>query len=265
MTGSEIKNSISNNRVFFKRSKQIEYWINFTLLSFVLTMILIIGIKSELENKDFPLLLLIILTLSILLLFNHKIKARKFEIWKIKVSEKQFEDACLATSKYLDWYIEKKAKNYLRANKSCGFQWDGIDITIIRTENEILFNSMPGTSIRSNPFTFGLNKKNRNIFRTQLLKALKGENILEIAKIAEKEKEDRFWKESELTLKNLFIKAIGYSLTLFFVVISIFLLHENFSIKALVLSASFLSICSIFVISDIKITIEKRKRKKHST
>lgn len=259
MTGSEIKNSISHNRVFFKRSKQIEYWINFILLSFALTMILIIGIESELENKDFP-LLLIILTLSILLLFKQKIKARKFEIWKIKVSEKQFEDACIATSKHLDWYLEKKAKNYLRANKSCGFQWDGIDITIIRTENEILFNSMPGTSIRSNPFTFGLNKKNRNLFRTQLLKALKGENILEIAKIAEKEKEERFWKESELSLKNLFIKAIGYSLTLFFVVLSIFLLYENFSIKTFVLSASILSICSVFVIADIKITIEKRKR-----
>ena len=264
MTTTEIKNSIIRNRVFLKRSQLVEYWINFLSISFVLTMIFMVSIESDIESKNFP-KSLIILTVLILLLFWYKIKARQFEVWEIRVSEKQFEDICLATAKYLDWYIENNTKNYLKANQSVILQWEGIEITVIRTENEILFNSMPVPSINSNPFTFGLKKKNRNIFRAQLLKALDGENIVELAEIDKKEKDDKFWEESELSAKNLFLKIIGYTLALFFVVLSIILLYVSFSIKTLILFVSILGICSIFVIADIKIIKEKKRQKRHRT
>ncbi|MDD4970616.1 MAG: hypothetical protein PHT07_14415 [Paludibacter sp.] len=264
MTTTEFENSIIRNRVFFKRSKLVEYWINFLFISFVMTMILIVDIESDIESNNLP-KSLFFLTLLILLLLWHKIKARKFEVWQIKVSEKQFKATCLATSIYLDWRPENITKNYFKANKSSGFQWDSIEITAIRTENEILFNSMPAPSIRSNPFSFGLNKKNRNLFRTQLQKALNGENVVELAEIDQKEKDDKFWKESELSPKNLVLKILGYSLTLFFVGLSVFILYTNFSITSIIFCGAILNICSIFIIADFKIIKEKNRRKKPST
>ena len=260
MKESEIKDSLLYKRVFFKRSKLIEYWFNFLFLSFGLTMILISDIESDIEYKKFPISLIVLISL-ILLLFWHKIIARKFEVWEIKVSEKQFKDASLATAKYLDWYLENNTYNYLKANKDSGFQWDGIDITAIRTKNEILFNSMPAPSIRSNPFSFKWNYRNKKIFKTQLIKALNGDDVVVLAENFVKEKDEKFWSESELSAKNLSIRLVAYPLIILFIGLSVFFLYTEFSFRTIIVSGTLLYICGNYLFADLKIIKEKKRRK----
>jgi len=254
-------NNKATKKVPLNNSELIEYWSNFLFLSSFLIFIFIFRIKDEIIAKEFPTSLLILTILLLLLLWN-RLTARNFEIWEVKITEKQFQDASLATARYLEWNITENSENSLTANKSTGFQWEGIDITAIRTENEIYFNSMVAPSIRANPFSFTLNKKNKKTFKSFLVRAYKGENVIEFVDKYLKEKEEKFWAEPEFSIKNLLIRIFMYLLITVFGFLIFIILKDSFSLKSIMVSSVLIGVSAMFIISDFKIIKKKKQLKK---
>lgn len=260
MKKSEITYGIQNKRVYLKSGELLEQWGNIITLLFIVAIILIRGIQSELVNREFPIMLIVLLGIGITAILNN-IRSRRFEIWKLEVSEQQFKDACIATAKYLEWDIINSQQNFLKAIKGTGWQSEGIRITAIRTENKIYFNSMVEPSLRSNPFSFGWNKKNKTEFRNQLLKAINGEKIVENAEQFQNIEEQKFWNESEWTAKNILKRIIGYGLSVSFIALGTWIILSE-ELQGIIIGVIVMGISFSYIYYDLKIIRKKKKMKK---
>ncbi|MCB9355151.1 MAG: hypothetical protein H6575_11350 [Lewinellaceae bacterium] len=259
MKPAEIKNSIDHKRVYLNKGELLEHWVNGVVLTGWIGMLFSYDIQSGLSDGIFPLSLFLVSGLLAVMIW-HKIRSRKFEIWDLKASEKQFKDAALATAIYLEWRPVNKRKNFLKAIKGLGWQWDGVRITAIRTETKVYFNSMIEPSIRSNPFSFGWNAKNKRAFRGQLIKAMNGENVVEQAESFQREQEARFLNSSELSGTHLLKRIVLYLLIVFWTGLGVLLVIEGANLACLLSVIAALSVCAYYLYADLKILNKKRKK-----
>lgn len=174
MTGKEINQSIETMKVHLTKVEKIEHWLNFIFLLIPLSGIGYVTIEGAIQNQRFPFFALIIIGLFVLFL-KHKLVSRKFEVYKSTLTEEQFKQANQATAKLHDWTILSNRKNYFSAIKETDWQWDGIKITAMLKNGRLYLNSMVNPSSYSNPFTFGLNKKNKMELICQYRSILKGD------------------------------------------------------------------------------------------
>ena len=134
-------------------------------------------IQADITAGKFPLSFLVVLGVMAILIW-HRMKLRRFEIWDLQVSNTQFENAALATAKYLDWRLINRRTNCLVAIKSVPWQRIGFRFTAIRTKDKLYVNSMVDPSMASYSLSLGWNKKNKKVFKILLLKAMNGADVV---------------------------------------------------------------------------------------
>ena len=200
-----------------------------------------------------------ILTLLVIVFFIYRQYAvLKFKKYAIKHTATHFKDAARATAIELSWIIEKLDESQLKANRSDLMRsWVGTRITIIRNNDKIFENSIVEPEIRSHPFSFGRNARNLDCFNSNLIQAVKGENVVQKAELEVKEAKEELENESEWNLKNTIKRIIIYLVIIVLMGASILILREQIHVLGIIL----LLICLGYITMDISILIKKRNKK----
>lgn len=260
MTTSQILESIASGKVLLTRSERIEHWGNLIFALIPFTIFGYITLYEPLVRGEWPISGIVVIGLFILFL-RHKITSPHLDVYASNLTDEQFKQANQAAAKLNGWEIRSNRLDYFAAVKSVGWQRQGIKITAIHNQGKLYLNSMVNPSMRSNPFTLGLNRKHKMELIRQYQAVLKGDPVLSIARNEIKKREEKFWEEPEWTLKNILVRFTGYGLTLMFLAICILMIYER-SWGGLFIGSICLGICSIYIRSDIKIIREKNQRKK---
>ena len=133
-------------------------------------------VESAIQDEEVSFMALLLIGLCGLFL-RHKIVSSKLDVYKSNLTEAQFKQANTAAAKLNDWIILSSREDYFSAIKGADWQWEGIKITAILKNGKLYLNSMVYPSMRSNPFTFGLNKQNKLELIRQYQLILKGQNV----------------------------------------------------------------------------------------
>jgi|GEM_PF-2349834 len=120
---------------------------------------------------------------------------------------------------------------------------------------------MVNPSLRSNPFTLGLNRKNKFELIRQYQLILNGNNVNEIENQKIVQKEEEFWNESEWTFKNTIKRVIGYGFSILFIIIGVLFMFEA-DIQGLIYGVLMLLFSASYIFYDVKVILEKYKKKK---
>ena len=154
------KISIENGRIEFDRGENFDHWANFI---FILISIGFIGFGLIMDSTGIKQIITTLIFIVIVGLFlMHKISCTRLRQYQTKLTSSQFQSANLSAARLNEWIVLHNRKDYFEAIKTAGWQWEGFRITSILEKNKILVNSMVSPAINSNPFSFGLNKKNLN-------------------------------------------------------------------------------------------------------
>ena len=260
MTTKEINKSIKSMKIHLKGGEKIEHWFNFFFLLIPLGFVGFITIYEPISNGEIPISGTIVIGLFFLFL-RHKLISPKLEVYKSTLTEEQFKQANKAAAKLNEWIILSNRKNYFSAIKGTNWQQDGIKITAILKNGKLYLNSMVNPSTNSNPFTFGINKKNKFELIRQYQLILNGENVIEDVDNELKKREAKFWEESEWTMGNILMRITGYGLTSIFLLIGILFVCEG-TWEGLIPIILSIGMSLTYIKTDIKILKEKSRRKK---
>lgn len=260
MTATEINKAISNMKIHFTKSEKIEYWINLVLILIFIGLISYVKIVDDFKNQNLSFFTIFIFGL-IILLIRHKVLGRKLTGYKSKLSSDDFKKANKATSDLNNWIILSNSDNYFSAIGESGWHLDGIKITALHKEGKLYLNSIETPSIRSSPITFGKKKRMKLKLIGQYQSIIKGINVSEEANKEIKRREEEFWNESEWTLSNSIKRIVLYSLSIPFIILAIWIMSKGIS-KHFFVGLGLISICGTYIYFDLKVIIEKRKRKK---
>lgn len=257
MTAKEINQSIESMKVNLTTTEKIEHWINFFFILFLLSFIGIITIYDPLSNGEIPTYGVFVI-LVLFLFIRHNLLSSKLVVCKITLSGNQFKQANQAAAKLCGWAILSNKQNYFSAIKETGWQWEGIKITAILKNGKLYLNSMVNPSIRSNPFTFGLNKKNKVELIRQYQLILKGEDVVTIANKEIEKREKEYWKESEWTFGKFLTRIIMYCFFSVFFIFGIWMIFTG-ELKTIGIGIFLVGLASLYIYFDIQLILKKRK------
>jgi hypothetical protein len=210
------------------------------------------------EYSDISLIIdYIFIALAVYFTF-YKYRSLAFKKYKINHSSSNFQSATEATAIELGWEVEKLNSHILIAESGCPTQWDGILITVLRDDHKIYFVSIIKPSLRSNPFSFGRNKKNFWTFSSNLIDSTNGVDVVQRAKAKADEEKMKSENEPEWNLKNTIRRIVIYLIILILFGVSIMILREGFHPYSILL----LLICLGYVLMDVTILIQKHSRRK---
>ena len=259
MTSKEINQSIESLKIKLTRGEKIDHWLNFFSLLIPLFSIGITTIYLPLLNGEITVIGIIIL-IAFILLLRHKLLSPKIEVFKSELTSEQFKLANQAAATLNEWVILSNRRNFFQAIKGTSWQWDGIKITAILKNGKIYLNSMVNPSLRSNPLTFGLNKKNKLALIQQYQLILKGSNVIENAEKEVDKTEKEFWEKSEWTIKNSLKRIIIYGLSVLLIILGAWMITTG-EIGAILIGIFLIGYCSSYIYLDIQIIREKRRKK----
>jgi heme/copper-type cytochrome/quinol oxidase subunit 4 len=260
MTPKEINQSIESMKMHLTKVEKINHWVNFLLLIIPLCFCGYISIYEAIINGEIPIMGIFII-IAIFLFLRHKLVSPKLDVYKSELTEEQFKQANQAAATLNEWFVSSNNKEYFSAIKGTGWHMEGIKITAILKNGKLYLNSMVNPSIRSNPHTFGLNKKNKLELIKQYQLILKGENVVESANNEIEKREKEFWEESEWTFKNSMMRIIGYGLSILFIILAIWIISKG-EIQGLLLGITILGLCGLYFFFDIKVLKQKKEKKK---
>jgi hypothetical protein len=92
----------------------------------------------------------------------------KFKTINVASDADTFIEAAKATAKQLDWKIIKKTQNLIVARSGSSWRSWGELITIIRTKDQILFNSICDPDNITSVASWGMNKRNLEAFEQNI-------------------------------------------------------------------------------------------------
>ena len=258
MTSEEINKSIETGKVQLTQGEQVEHWVNFLLL---LIPVYFIGKLHTLSIFSFSAFPYLTILLGGLLIFR-KLYCINFKTYKSQLSGKQFKEASQAAAKLADWNIISITDEGFEAIKPTIWHLEGIRITAINKNGKLYLNSMVEPSFRSNPVTFGVNKRNINKLLDQYQKALKGEDVIVKANAEVKKRENEFWEDSEFTLVNNLKRLIGYIISVSFIALSVWMIVKG-EIQGIIYGIMILGLCGSYIYFDLKIILEKRQKRRN--
>jgi hypothetical protein len=171
MTQNQVQQMKNTETVFLTKSQN--FW-HYSIILFLLIMPVITTVdvfKYYVTDtytgvrpiEDLILFGYIWIVPAIIFMFIQK-RRLKFRTIDISVDKATFQKAVEQTAKELEWAITKKTNDTIVAKS--GFSWRswGEHITIIWSENKILFNSICDPDNRPSIASFGMNKVNRKTF-----------------------------------------------------------------------------------------------------
>ncbi|MFK7807330.1 MAG: hypothetical protein AB8F74_05945 [Saprospiraceae bacterium] len=257
MESNQIKKSIDEEKIQLTSGEKFEYWINFILILFHVGTIFIL--TSFMAMEDYRLLFAPLLFYSaIIILIRHKLTAPNLDKLDYRLSEKQFKNANRAAAMLNKWTVLSNTKNYFLATKSIPWQWDGIRVTVMRTEKKIYLNSMVAPSVQSNPFTFGWNKKNKKELIHQYESVIKGNDVIKKAYDQKVKTRKEIEQESKWTPKRIMKRIIGYGFSTLLTIASILIISDG-DITGIFLGVITIGICGLYIYDDMNTLFRKRK------
>jgi hypothetical protein len=193
-----------------------------------------------------PFILVFVLIFSVI-----QYKRLNFKEFQILYTEEQFQEAIKRTVKDLEWNIQKNNKAFFRAIRP--WNWTGSwgeMITIKKGKNQLFINSICDPDHMSSIASYGWNQKNIKTFIKNLLDVLNNRpHEIEI------EQEINEW-----SAKSFLIRLLAYPICIIFIVLGIYIVLENLSIKSFFLGIIVIIIASTYLFSDIKILITKNNK-----
>jgi len=173
-------------------------------------------------------------------------------------TDKEFEDAVLATANKLKWRIDSFEKSKVIGT---GYNpWKSRDaqtINIERLPNKVQISSMMELGFISVPDFFGVNKTNRDTFLKYYYKSKTVESLNEKVIQQLQAEEDRIENEHEWSLKNTLKRIIAYVFSLGFWLLGIAIWKYEKSIIALII---FGLMGSSYILFDFYVMWTKRKK-----
>lgn len=263
MTPKEINQSIESRKVHLTKGEKIEHWMNFLSLLIPLSFLGFITIYEPITNGEIPTFGIIVI-IAFFVLLHHKLVSPKLDVYKSELTEEQFKQANQAAATLNEWVILSNRGDYFSAIKGTNSQWEGIKITAILKNGKLYLNSMVNPSTQSNPFTFGLNKKNKFQLIQQYQLILKDENVVESADKEIIKREAEFWAESEWNFKNILKRIIGYGLSIPFIILGIWMISSG-EIEQIGSGILVIGLCSSYIYQDIQVIREKIKNRSNNT
>lgn len=260
MTTEEINRSIESMKLHLNKGERIKHWVNFLFILIPLSFLGFTTLYLAISNGEIP-ILGIIAAIAFFYLLRQKLTSPKLDVYKSELTAEQFKQANQAAARLNEWVIVSNGKDYFSAIKGTLWQWDGIKITAIQKNGKLYLNSMVNPSIRSNPFTFGYNKKNKLELIRQYQSILNGEDVTETTAKAIEKKEKDFWEESEWTIGKILMRIVGYGIMAIFLLFGILFIYEG-AWEGIIPAALSIGIGLIYVKSDIQVIREKNKKKK---
>jgi len=199
---------------------------------------------SEICQLGLPFLLFAIF------IFFIQIHTLKFKEIKVNHSEEQFKEVVERTAKQLEWRIEKSEGDFVRARRG-GDYWDGDTgemITIIRTDHNILINSICDPDNRPSFTWFASNGKNVKVFLQNLKAVING--IPESPGVPEK-------PEKEWSISKILTRIILYPLCIGLIILSVVMLIHSGSGAIYFIITSGLALTYLY--SDLSMIFKKSK------
>jgi hypothetical protein len=266
MTANEINKAIRTMKVHFSKGEKLEHWVNFILLLVPIYFLGFLSFEYAIKNNEITFSVIIIISIVAFIL-KHKITCSNFKGYKSNLTTNEFKQSNLAAAELNDWRIIENTDDYFSAIISTLWQWHGVKITAIHKNGKLYLNSMVNPSLNSSPITLGLNKRSKLQLLKQYQLALKGVNVSLNASKEIERKEKEFWSESEWTLSNTIKRIFLYGLSIPFLIVAIWGMIDGGPPNAYVIGPPILAICGSYIFFDLKVIIEKRKKKKkgHNT
>ncbi len=262
MKQKDIATSIEKRKIHLSRNEKIEHWLSLIFLSILLAFIgyPLRGFEAQDWSHWFWLILILA---GFVLLLRHKLVSPNLEAYRSNLASEEFMLANEAAAIRNGWIVLVNTSDYFSAITQVGWQWDGIRITAILKGDKIYLNSMVNPSMRSNPFSFGVNQKNKAELILQYQAVMQGESVVEAAHAEIARKKEAFWHESEWTAKKILKRIVGYGLSMLFFALSILLIIEG-GFQGLVYGAMILLVCGLYIYDDIKLLLEKKRKSKEA-
>jgi hypothetical protein len=188
---------------------------------------------------------------AILFYFIQK-RALKFKEIKINNTAENFKEAVKRTARQLEWNIENCNIHFARTFRP--WSWTGSwgeMITIIRTDNSILINSICDPNKPSSVTSCGWNKKNVNIFLANLNDVVSG--------VPEKIIEEEKLPANEWTFKRTLLRIIIYPFCVFLIVLGVYMIIEPVNYRTPSAGLGAIVIATVYLYSDLKILLMKKQ------
>lgn len=263
MTPQQINDSVAAGRVYLTRSEQLAYRLNFVLWCVPLAFFVFL-LSDQSAGRGEIFICGVISLLLFLWWLRYKINAPKLTAYRAKLTPEQFQTANQAAADTRDWRVITDTPEYFSAIQLSMQQNEGIKITAILQNEKVYLNSMAAPSLWANPFSFRVHKKNKAALLQRYREILRGEDVLKNVRTEAAEREAEFWNTSESSPKIMFQRIIGYSISLLFIGGSIYILMtatESELLAVALIGAVISGYCLSYIIADIRVIREKRKRK----
>lgn len=254
MTEEEVNNSIETGKVQLSKNEQTQHWLNFAG-----TLVFIGPIGGVIVYSAWYLFPIPVVVIGLFL--RHKLTCTKLSVYKSSLTADQFRSANVAAAKLNGWARAVSSPNCFSA-VSMNLNGQATKVTAILKDEKLYINSMVDPDLRSLPFVSRLNQKNRVELIQQYQSVLKGDDVRKIAKEKIIEKEEAFWDESEWTKDNILKRIAGYGLSFLLILVAIIIIADGKG-HGIYYGILVLGIAGFFIYSDIKVILEKRKRRKN--
>lgn len=260
MYENEINQSIEKMKIHLTKSEKNDQWFNISTFLIIIIGFGYLSITSTLASLE-VLFIIFILVIIFVLVIRDIHTSPNLKVFKTNITELQFIEANFVAAKLNDWIVVSNNNNSFMALKETIWHGKGIRITAILKDGKLYLNSMVNPSLRSSPFSFGINKKSKIELLRQYRLITSGEDIGKLANSILIKREEDFWNESEWTVMKIIKRIVLYSISILFIVLSFFILSTG-EIKSIILAIFPLGLCILYVYDDIKLILKKKNKKR---
>lgn len=239
------------------------------LLSLVLALIY----SFNFQNQKFIFFFICTVVITSITIYHFIKQSKRLYYYSFKSSDSSYNFKKLINSIYIELDCSKISisKNKAILYRPQDYLNGGEDIFIIKENNTIYINSIKSIKFPSSSYSKKRNKENIITVLQNLESLIKGQYLKEQRKLRKEKKENQFWNESEWTLKKILMRLLMYPFTisvLFFFIFFLIKIYNDYQTSSLnyrfliegVLYLIYLAIIvKLFIKSDIKILLKKRK------
>lgn len=180
-----------------------------------------------------------------------------FKEIKIEYTDEQFQEAIRRTIDDLEWKIDKNQKNFFCAYRP--WNWSGSwgeMITIKKYKDQLLMNSICDPNSMSSVISYGWNKRNLKTFLINLSETIQG--------IPKEPKIEEVTVKNEWSLKMILIRLFAYPFCLFLIFLGFYMIFNPLTIRTFISGFGAIIVATIYLYTDLKILISKRKNSANS-
>lgn len=251
-----------------------EWFYHYNILGYLITALLFIGFSiyeylisgTQIISNDYYKFLLVYFSIAIFFYWWNWTKLF-FEQYHLKISSQNLERVVDITAKELDWQFYKGDGDFYQGFRQISFI-GRTRITIKKTDDTLLINSIRNPEYRNGALNEN-NLENINIFLANLNNIRQGKDAVQLIEDRQTKKEEAFWAESEWSIKMILMRIVGYGLTLFFLLVGLFMIFFEDGSSGLMGGLLFILTGGGFgynyIKNDIEVLREKSRRKRTNT